>query len=525
MTSILTNNSAMVALQTLNSINKDLTGIQSQISTGKKVGSAKDNAAVWAISAVMESDVKGFKAISESLSLGASTVALGRQAAERTEDLLKEIKGKIVSAQEENVPRDKLQADIDGLVEQITSVVGTAQFNGKNLVNNFDETNVLSSLDRASDGSVTAGQISFRGQSLTDDSGTLETANAIDRIGSVADDGTYTVGAGATLDSAGVEATLTVANDLLVGETLTIDFADEQFVFTNNTGGDLDADALDDIVAAGIAALGVEGVTTAAAGAGVVEITSTNKFDSITIQGSSSGTTTVDIDPDAGGALGAAGPGVAATMVARAETLSLGGGAGNIGGAVSEGDGFRVSLDGQDFDYVAKEGDTLNDVALGLKRVIDAGGLEGISVKVNTSNDPVGTPPTIQIDNDNAATVALTVDDGSGGQASGGLVGLSGIDVSTQEGAERALANIESLIQTAIDSAAEFGSVEGRIDIQAEFVSNLTDAFTSGIGALVDANLEEASARLQALQVQQQLGIQALSIANQAPQSVLSLFR
>ena len=57
MASILTNNSAMVALQTLNGINKNLDGIQSQISTGKKVGNAKDNAAVWAISSVMQSDV------------------------------------------------------------------------------------------------------------------------------------------------------------------------------------------------------------------------------------------------------------------------------------------------------------------------------------------------------------------------------------------------------------------------------------------------------------------------------------
>ncbi|MCH3802113.1 hypothetical protein LZB51_08935, partial [Campylobacter jejuni] len=52
----------------------------------------------------------------------------------------------------------------------------------------------------------------------------------------------------------------------------------------------------------------------------------------------------------------------------------------------------------------------------------------------------------------------------------------------------------------------------------------LTDSLKTGIGALVDADMEEASARLQALQTQQQLGIQSLSIANQAPQSILSLF-
>ena len=74
-------------------------------------------------------------------------------------------------------------------------------------------------------------------------------------------------------------------------------------------------------------------------------------------------------------------------------------------------------------------------------------------------------------------------------------------------------------------AAADFGSVQGRIDIQSEYVSNLMDSLKSGVGALVDANMEETSARLQALQVQQQLGIQALSIANQSPQNILSLFR
>jgi len=97
--------------------------------------------------------------------------------------------------------------------------------------------------------------------------------------------------------------------------------------------------------------------------------------------------------------------------------------------------------------------------------------------------------------------------------------------VSTLDGAKASLAAFESLVQTSIDAAAAFGSTEGRIEIQSDFVSSLSDSLKSGIGALVDANMEEASARLQALQVQQQLGVQSLSIANQAPQSILSLFR
>lgn len=85
--------------------------------------------------------------------------------------------------------------------------------------------------------------------------------------------------------------------------------------------------------------------------------------------------------------------------------------------------------------------------------------------------------------------------------------------------------SIESLIKIAIDETARLGSAKSRIESQTKSVDLLKDALTQGIGVLVDADLEESSARLQALQAQQQLGIQALSMANQAPQSVLSLFR
>ena len=80
-------------------------------------------------------------------------------------------------------------------------------------------------------------------------------------------------------------------------------------------------------------------------------------------------------------------------------------------------------------------------------------------------------------------------------------------------------------MQTSIDAASTFGSVQTRVDIQKDFVSKLTDSMKAGIGSMIDADMEEASARLQALQVQQQLSTQALSIANQQPQSLLSLFR
>lgn len=274
MSSILTNNSAMVALQTLRSINSDLSKTQSQISTGKDIASAKDNSSIWGISKVMESDVSGFKAVGDSLSLGESTVAVALAGAEQIVNVLNDMKERVVAATGENVDYDKLQADIDESVAQVTSIINASQFNGMNLLNDDGvDLTVLSSIDRDNTGAVTASNI---------------TVAAVD---------------------------------------------------------------------------------------------------------------------------------------------------------------FTTNLD------------------------------------------------------------------------------LSDIDVSSSTAAETSITALEAHIQTAIDGASALGASSKRITQQNTFVSKVMDAMKSGIGALVDADMEEASARLQALQTQQQLGVQALSIANQAPQSILSLFR
>jgi flagellin len=85
--------------------------------------------------------------------------------------------------------------------------------------------------------------------------------------------------------------------------------------------------------------------------------------------------------------------------------------------------------------------------------------------------------------------------------------------------------DVDTLLDSANAAAAAFGAAQARIEAQGEFLMKQADSLKSAVGALIDADMEEASARLQALQVQQQLGIQALSIANQAPQNVLALFR
>ena len=96
--------------------------------------------------------------------------------------------------------------------------------------------------------------------------------------------------------------------------------------------------------------------------------------------------------------------------------------------------------------------------------------------------------------------------------------------ISTQSKASALISTIQTSL-TNVDSAlAKLSAGAAKFSIQATFTQKLSDTLTQGIGNLVDANMAQESAQLQSLQVKQQLGIQALSIANQAPQSILSLF-
>ena len=84
---------------------------------------------------------------------------------------------------------------------------------------------------------------------------------------------------------------------------------------------------------------------------------------------------------------------------------------------------------------------------------------------------------------------------------------------------------VDDALSAMTSAAADLGSIGMRIGLQEEFVNALTDSIDSGVGRLVDADMNEESTRLKALQTQQQLAIQSLSIANSASESILTLFR
>jgi flagellin len=97
--------------------------------------------------------------------------------------------------------------------------------------------------------------------------------------------------------------------------------------------------------------------------------------------------------------------------------------------------------------------------------------------------------------------------------------------ISTQSSASAMIATVETSLNNVNSALARLGSGSKKLSVQATFVQNLSDTLTTGIGNMVDADMATESAKLQSLQVKQQLGVQALSIANQSPQVILSLFR
>ncbi|MEO1650647.1 MAG: flagellin, partial [Pseudomonadota bacterium] len=359
-------------------------------------------------------------------------------------------------------------------------------------------------------------------QDLTDDAGVFGTGTGLaGNVTFAAGSNQDADGTGANASNAGNILTATVAGTIVIGETYNFQVAGETVSFTTTTT--VAADLATGIIGA-INSAQIEGITAAVGGAATeIDITNTRAFEDVTVNTSSPNGGAATFALAAGDSAGGTSTAAAATnntldIASRASDVTF-----SSTASVGEGDGYRVTLNGTNYDYIAGRGETMEDVARGLKLVIDGAAVAGISTNVVQKGDDF----VLEIDNDNAAaaTVVVTGSDAGTGTASGGLLGVDTLDVTTDEGVEAALANIETLISNSIDAAADFGSALGRLETQSGFITSLTDSLKSGIGSLVDADLEAASARLQALQVQQQLATQSLSIANQAPQSILSLFR
>ena len=153
------------------------------------------------------------------------------------------------------------------------------------------------------------------------------------------------------------------------------------------------------------------------------------------------------------------------------------------------------------------------------------------TVDIGTISIDVG--GTKLFDADDQSGILDTVSTTTNGAVDFSVAGSTdGLDISALTDSDNDLEDLEQMIgvvDTAIssmtDAATALGAAKARVGIQQDFVKGLMDAISRGVGQLVDADMNEESTRLQALQVKQQLGVQALSIANSSSQQILSLFR
>lgn len=179
MISFNTNSGAMTALQMLGGTTRQLNDVQDDVATGREVNSAKDNAALWAISQIMDTDMAGFKGVSDSLRLGEATAAVAAVGAERITDTLMDMKKLAISAASGLVDYSKVETQMQQKTQQITSIVSASQFNGANLLKTDVDgkgatgLTVAASLDRqgsanATLSNITVDSVNFEGDAAFD---------------------------------------------------------------------------------------------------------------------------------------------------------------------------------------------------------------------------------------------------------------------------------------------------------------------------------------------------------------------
>ena len=479
MSSLLTNTSAMVALQTLRNINANLDSTNKHVSTGLRVNSAADNAAYWSIATTIRSDNGALGAVQDALGVGKSTVDTVATGLNTVQDALQKIKEKLVSASAPNVDRGKLQTEINDLLSQLKSDANnTVSVGGDNWLSvdsstagyNASKTVVVSFSRQASSVAVDTIAIDTSAVKLYDANKTVHTAvdaavatakTNYNNLVSAAD-GVYD----AAVTNAGVLSTLDTADSTFTGSIAT-------------------ANATFEASAKDAAAITARNTAFAAA----------NTARNVVYGAVTDTSADVQYRVDR----------------AAAETDYYDSTNGGFQDVATLNTAYTAALNTKDASYTAA--DTTRKASYGAAAVIFNAGVAA------AGGDKLGI-----LDKTRIAANAAT------GQAD--AISVASIDVSNLTGSSKDLATIGNYLQVVddaltdlTDASSTMGSVSSRIATQQTFVKALIDSNTSAIGTLVDANMEEESTKLKALQTQQQLAIQSLSIANSSSQNILSLFR
>ena len=584
MTSLLTNNAAMTALTTLKNINQSLDTTSNRVSTGQRVSAASDNAAYWSIATTVRTDNASLGAVKDSLGLGSSSVDTAYNGLNSILSDLQNMRAKLQTALTPGVDRTKVQVEIAAIQSKMKATADSSNSSGQNWLSVNSATtntnykaaqNVVGGFARAADGKITFSQISVDVQNIklydTNAASVTTAATTAQIVAATSLTGTSGFGSGlGTADFSGpneVSLSMTVAG---LSGTLTLNAAtlksaakdlnrvttDEFLSALNNqisANANLSGKVAASLDTAGRLVFGTTGTGTAAtlnvqlanpssAAKKVIDVgfgTVTTGAQSAIVTGTpvivpfdlSSGsknitindgttTTIVSLDSTSYGTLGSPTSPDSAHVNAADIVTMINSQLTTATNAVS------ATLAGGKI--------TLTNSAAAAITVTSANAAFGIANSV-TNNVAAGTAVVRSASGTNAGTAtAQGILDTASNTYSNSQLGsysISSINISKLVGTngDKDLQDVITAVDRAIgkvtDAGTKLGANKTQIDGQKTFVDTLMKANDRTIGILVDADVEEESTKLKALQTQQQLAVQALSIANSSSQNVMSLFR
>lgn len=558
----------MSALQTLRVVSFGLEKTQDQVSSGLRVKVASDNVAYWSISTTMRSDNKAISAASDTLGVGAAKVDTAYAGTRAIVDVLTDVKATLVTAKESSVDKAQIQNQISQLSRQAESIVRSSSFSGVNYLQTYSgdhinniavlDDHVVDSFTRNADGATTinTSKVDLRKTSMLNDFG----GGILQK-----DDPDYYMPLGGMFTSSfyheGHEdhyfkgpitfgASDAVEFDLLIDNSpesagaafhITIDKAVIDSAL-GTTDGEIDnVSQLRTVMQRAFANVGAD------AYADVYGRQAVSPSDAYRYEIRS-----LETSPNVGSSIYISN--ISSTFLPAVEGRPLGLDTTPLidhdnmitSSSMSFVSAFKVMLDATISFDLSIDNEPLQtfvidrpavDGALGttdgritsaadLKAIVDyvVPGFDGLSVSVS------GTRLTFQADQ--------AVYPGYGNKAVDFYISsfrpdppftlrfdLSEIDV-TADGftIDEYLEGVEYMLQQSIGSGALLGSVQQRIELQTDFSNRMMDEIESGVSRLADADMEEASMRMQAFETQKQLALQSLQIANSQPQNILSLF-
>jgi len=562
MTSIQTNAAATAALKVLRTTSSGLQDAEAQASSGLQVRDSSDNAAYWSISTTMRSDNMAISAVTDALGLGAAKVDVAYGGLHSAIDVLDEIKAKVVAAREPGIDKGKVQKEIEELKKQVGQIARSSGFNGVNwlrtdLAQNLADvstfhTELVASFVRSGQNQVSVktidldlAQISMinegGGGSLQKDIRSLGTIGGFRNVSFTTDShaghqdhgftgpkvfsATDTLSFDLTIDqsaySPGITTTVTIDKTVIdaalgtaagtIGSAAAMRTVLEYYFQTNGipattnsymagndpnrfeiaskemSGHPGSSIAIGNVVSTFGSGLGLE------SGSHLIDhdnmypsgtfyfdtaftIHNTSEF-SFDVKIGSGGMSTVTVDRSVVDAALGTSDGIIASAVDLATVLTA---AGQSKGMVAIATGSAIELTADHAVYP------------------DAGN-KAPQMTLGNVRDNIGFLLDFDLDDVDVTSTTVTID--------------------------HYIDGIEEMLEKTTTAAAQLGAIQTRIESQHDFAKKISQTIDKGVGRLVDADMNEASTRLRALQTQQQLGLQSLNIANVSADNLLQLYR